>query len=102
MLFRSIGKACTLKVAFSAAGTGTGKFSISVDNNTSGSANSILGASSRVQNITASTIAAGEASYTFSLAAPTANYTAGQGSFLTFRTDSSAAVSFSGISLSCI
>lgn len=101
-VFSIIGKTCSLTINFSAAGTGTGKFSINVDNNTSSSSASILGGASRVQNITANTIVAGSATYSFTIAAPTANYTAGQGSFLTFRTDSAASVSFNSVSLSCI
>lgn len=99
-IFDIIGKSCDLVIDFAAAGTGSGKFQVTVDNNTTSSGNSIV-ANSRVVDIAASTIAAGVRTFSFTRAAPAANYTPGQGSFLMFRTESSTTVSMNSFSLNC-
>lgn len=101
--FDIIGKTCTLNITYAAAGTGAGRFQVFVDNNTTTATNSIHGAASQVVLVSpASGIVAGTVPYTFSLPVPAAGYTAGQGSFLMFRTESTSAVSIESFSLSCI
>lgn len=96
-IFDIVGKSCTLAVTFDAAGVGSGKFQVTVDNNTTSSGNSPHGAASRVVDVVASTISAGTVNYPINLT--TAGFTGG--SFLMLRTESSATVSIGALSLTC-
>lgn len=98
-IFNIVGKSCTLIVTAGSAGTGTGKFQVYVDNNTTSSSASIHGSDSRVVNVLATTISQGD--NTYSLALTDASWPSGAGSFITLRAESSATVTIDAISLSC-
>jgi hypothetical protein len=96
-IFTINGKSCTLTINAPEAGTGTGKFQIYVDNNTTTASNSVHGASSKVVEVTGSAVVSGANAWSFAIS--TASYTGG--SFLMLRTESSATVKIDSASLTC-
>ncbi len=91
-------KSCTLTINTSEAGTGTGKFQVFVDNNTTSGGNSVHGSSSAVVNVATNSVVAGANAWSFAIS--TANFTGG--SFLMLRTESSNTVKIDSASLNCI
>lgn len=109
-IFSIVGKTCTLTINASQPGTGSGKFLVSVDNNTTSSGNSphasaklsstgSTGSSgSTVVSTLATSIAGGDNVFTWTLS--NAGYTGG--SFLQIRTESGSSVYLNSIGLNCI
>jgi pectate lyase len=100
--FDIVGKTCTLKLNAAAAvsPSDTGKFTVSVDNNTSSSANSPHGKTSVVVTVLGNSIVAGDNSWTWSLT--DATWPAGTGSSITLRTDTGvSALQINSLALNC-
>jgi hypothetical protein len=98
--FDVVGKTCTFILNAKAPGSGTGKFQVYVDNNTTGQNNSIHGASSKAVEVAADTIVAGNNNYTWKIDA--GKWPAGTGSFLQIRTDSNATVQIDSFRFNCV
>ncbi len=100
--FDIVGKACTLKLnaASAVSQADTGRFTVSVDNNTSSSASSPHGKNSLVVNVLGNTIVAGDNTWTWTLS--DASWPAGTGSSLTLRTDSGvSSLQINSLALDC-